>query len=202
MAFPANDNATVAFPTGAYDVTLADLPWSYHGAQDKMGAAAKFYPTMADGDLLSLPMSSIMSRRAVLFMWATAPRLDFAIHCITAWGLHYRGVSHVWVKTRKDGLTPVGAQGVRPSIVKPTAEFVLAASNIRKGRPLPLCDESIRNVILAPKAEHSRKPDRVHEDIERMYPAASKIELFARRRRPGWDAWGNEVGGCSNRKVA
>lgn len=174
------------------DVVLADPPWSYHGAQDKWGAAAKFYPTMTDDELLALPVRSIMSDRSVLFMWATGPRLDFAIQCIEAWGLHYRGMSFVWVKSKADG-TPIGAQGVRPSIVKPTAEFVLAASPIAKGRPLKLHSESVRNVVMAPRMEHSRKPDAIHESIEALYPDASKVELFARRPRDGWSAWGNEV---------
>ena len=176
-----------------YDIVLADPPWSYHGSQVKMGAAAKFYPTMADEELLAFDLRKrFMNEKSILFMWATGPRLDFAVDCIRAWGLHYRGMAFVWVKTTKAGV-PVGAQGVRPTIVKPTCEFVLAASVTNRGRPLRLHDESIRNTILAPKMEHSRKPDDVHKRIERMYPQASKIELFARRARPGWDCWGNEA---------
>lgn len=40
---------------------------------------------------------------------------------------------------------------------------------------------------------HSRKPEISYEIIERLYPNARKLELFARRERAGWDAWGNEV---------
>ncbi len=182
----------LAFPEGEYGVVLADPPWGYYGQQDKWGAAEKFYRTMADEDLLKLPMLNLMAAKSVLFLWATSPRLDFAMRCMETWGLHYRGVAFVWVKTRKDG-QPIGAQGVRPSIVKPTTEFVLAASTVAKGRPLPLADEGVPQVVLAPKQEHSVKPVEVHERIERLYPNQTKIELFARARRPGWIAWGNEV---------
>jgi len=175
-----------------YDVVLSDPPWSYTGQQAKWGAAAKFYDTMSDEDLLAFPAADWLSPKGVMFIWATSPRLDFAIDCIRAWGLTYRGVAFNWVKTRKDGVTPVGAQGVRPSIVKPTSELVLAASRVSKGRPMPLADESVRQIVLAAKSEHSRKPDDVHERIEALYPNASKIELFARRQRLGWDAWGDE----------
>jgi hypothetical protein len=48
-------------------------------------------------------------------------------------------------------------------------------------------------VISAPRCEHSRKPDEAYEIIERMYPGLPRIELFARGRRPGWDAWGNQA---------
>jgi N6-adenosine-specific RNA methylase IME4 len=48
-------------------------------------------------------------------------------------------------------------------------------------------------VIVAPRGRHSEKPDAVYEMIERDYPSLPKIELFARARRDGWRAWGNEL---------
>jgi len=48
-------------------------------------------------------------------------------------------------------------------------------------------------VIRAPRGRHSQKPAVLYELIERMYPQASKLELFARTARPGWDAWGKEA---------
>ena len=177
---------------GKFDVILADPPWSYYGQQDKWAAAAKFYDLMPDEDLLELPVGDILNDNGIVFMWATAPRIDFAIDLLRAWGLTFRGVPFVWVKSKLDGVTPIGAQGVRPSIVKPTSEFVLAGSRVKRGRPMPISDEAVRQVVLAPKQEHSRKPDDIHESINRLYPDASKIELFARRQYPGWEAWGNE----------
>lgn len=180
-------------PDRRYDVILADPPWAYYGQQDKWGAAAKFYTTAPDEAIVSLPVPELLSDRGVLFLWATSPRLDVAMACLAAWKLHFRGIAFVWVKARKDG-GPIGAQGVRPSIVKPTAEYVIAASRVAKGRPLPLADEGVPNVILAPRRAHSQKPEQVRDSIERLYPEASKLEMFARSERPGWDAWGNEVG--------
>jgi N6-adenosine-specific RNA methylase IME4 len=180
-------------PDRRYDVILADPPWSYYGQQGKWGAAAKFYATAPDEAIVALPVPELLSDRGVLFLWATSPRLDVAMACLAAWKLHFRGVAFVWVKARKSG-GPIGAQGVRPSIVKPTAEYVLAASRVARGRPLPLGDEGVPNVILAPRRAHSQKPEEVRAAIERLYPDASKLELFARSERPGWDAWGDEVG--------
>ena len=179
-------------PEDAYDVVLADPPWDYYGQTTKMGAAGQHYDLMPDADLLAFPMRSLLTKSGVLFMWVTSPRLDFAFDCLKAWGLHFRGVAFVWVKTKQDG-TPIGAQGVRPSIVKPTTEYVLAASPVKKGRPMKLSSESVRQVVMAPRTEHSRKPDDVHERIEALYPDATKIELFARRARPGWALWGNQA---------
>lgn len=179
-------------PDQRYDVVLLDPPWSYHGQQDKWGAAAKFYTTMSDDELVKLPVGDLVFRHSVVFCWATSPRLDFAVDCLRAWGLHYRGVAFVWVKTTRAGI-PIKAQGVRPSIVKPTCEFVLAASPSAKGRPMPLSSESVVNTVLAPVGAHSEKPEAVQDRIEQLYPDASRLEMFARRRRPGWDCWGDEA---------
>jgi N6-adenosine-specific RNA methylase IME4 len=173
-------------------VVLADPPWSYYGQQDKWGAAAKFYLPMTDQKIAELPIGDLLADRGVLFLWATSPRLDFAVACIERWGLQFRGVAFVWVKTTADG-RPIGAQGVRPSIVKPTCEFVLAGSRVGKGRPMPLADEAVAQVVLAPRRGHSAKPSEVSERIERLYRQARRLELFARQRRQGWDAWGAEV---------
>jgi N6-adenosine-specific RNA methylase IME4 len=41
--------------------------------------------------------------------------------------------------------------------------------------------------------EHSKKPYDQYSKINRLYPNAKKLELFARRPVDGWDVWGNEV---------
>ena len=179
-------------PEGPYDVILADPPWSYYGQQDKWTAAAKFYTTAPDETIVTLPIPQLLSKKGILFLWTTSPKLDVAMECLKAWELYYRGIAFTWVKCRKDG-KPIGAQGIRPSIIKPTAEYVIAASRVAKGRPLKLHNEGVPNVILAPKREHSQKPDVIHDHLESMYPDCSKLEMFARSSRPGWDVWGNEV---------
>jgi N6-adenosine-specific RNA methylase IME4 len=58
----------------------------------------------------------------------------------------------------------------------------------------------VRQGIIEPRREHSRKPDCIHERIERLV-AGPYVELFARQRRPGWDCWGNEVDKFNERRV-
>ena len=80
-----------------------------------------------------------------------------------------------------------------------TIELVLVGSPMAKGRPLKIADESVAQVlaldevagedgevVLAPRGAHSEKPAEVVARIARMYPDASKCELFARAERPGW----------------
>jgi N6-adenosine-specific RNA methylase IME4 len=51
----------------------------------------------------------------------------------------------------------------------------------------------VRQVIIAPPGRHSEKPQQIHEGLERLYADVRRLELFARRERPGWTPWGNEV---------
>lgn len=194
-------------PNSSADVIYTDNPWMYYGDPQKMAAAGKHYDLMTDEELKALPVLSKCSKRAVVFMWVTGPRLDFGIDVMRAWGLHYRGIAFVWVKTRQDGQI-IGAQGVRPSIVKPTTELVLegsvqgddvdlvlAGSTVRTGRPLSLLDEGVPQVVLAPRGLHSAKPPEVRRRIERLYGSdRPKLELFARGEpHDGWDRFGNEL---------
>lgn len=204
-------------PAGGYEVLYADCPWNYYGSPEKWAAAGKHYDLMTDEQLKGLPVMSKVARAAVCFMWATGPRLDSAIDVMRAWGFRYRGIAFVWVKTRKDGQV-IGAQGVRPSIVKPTTEFVLAGATETfdgplpvgaevevevvlagatkaYGRPLPLESEAVSQVVFAPRGRHSEKPEEVRRRIDRLYATnRPRLEMFARGASvPGWDRFGNEL---------
>jgi N6-adenosine-specific RNA methylase IME4 len=48
-------------------------------------------------------------------------------------------------------------------------------------------------VIMSPVREHSRKPVEARERIVQLMGDVPRVELFARQKAPGWDAWGNEV---------
>lgn len=181
------------FPRGRYEIVYADPPWFYYGSQIKDAAAAKHYPLMSQEELAALPVRSVMSKRGVLFLWATGPRLNFAIDLIERWGLHYRGVAYVWVKTNQRGEV-IRGQGVPPTFTKPTTEFVLAATTMPTGRPFPLLDLRQGQVVLEPRSEHSRKPAIFRTLITELCGDRPRIELFARESAAGWETWGAEAG--------
>lgn len=54
-------------------------------------------------------------------------------------------------------------------------------------------NKSQRSVCLAENMGHSSKPEDLQDSLELMFPKARKLELFARRLRPGWTCLGNEV---------
>lgn len=177
-----------------YRVVLADPPWLYYGNPNKPQAAGKHYGMMSTLDIMALPIANCVERPAALFMWATGPKLPDALEVMRAWGFHYRGIAYVWVKTSQDGRI-ISGQGTRPTFVKPTTELVLVGSTCKTGRPLPLLTEAQGQVVLAPRPgnKHSAKPAVFRERIVELLGDVPRIELFARERVPGWDAWGNEV---------
>lgn len=188
----------IPFPTGSWDIIYLDPPWRYR--RDDAGAktagfytaAENHYPTMTEAELAAMPIRSIMSKTSVIFMWATSPLLDVALRVIDSWGLSYRGMPYIWVKTRKDGQI-IGPTGLIPTFTKPKAEFVLAATINKRARPFPITTINQNQIVMAPRGRHSEKPEEVRRRIETLCGDRPRIELFARKTVPGWAAWGNEV---------
>jgi N6-adenosine-specific RNA methylase IME4 len=51
----------------------------------------------------------------------------------------------------------------------------------------------VPKLLIAPRREHSRKPEETYARIERLLPGPY-LELFARQSRPGWDGFGDQEG--------
>jgi N6-adenosine-specific RNA methylase IME4 len=166
-----------------YAVLYADPPWHFEVYNEESGverAAGNHYSTMSRDEISALPIPSLATPDAVLFMWTTAPHLQESFQVLAAWGFEYK-TNAVWVKD-KIGLG---------YFIRNQHELLLIATRGDIPTPTPL--QRPPSVISAPRREHSRKPDEAYALIERMYPELPKIELFARQSRPGWDAWGNEA---------
>lgn len=182
-----------------YDLILADPPWHYNsrkaGGEVKNktkfgGGAEKWYPLMKDKEILGMAplIQRISNTPASLLLWATMPRLDFALEVMAAWGFKYKTTAFTWVKMTNNMERPRYGPGYYTAS---NAEIVLLGT---KGKPMRPETAMVPSVILSPRQEHSRKPEEVHQRIELMYPEARKVELFARRAdRPGWDYIGNEL---------
>lgn len=182
----------------SFDIVLADCPWPYYGSTEKDAAAGKHYDLMSWEDLEAMPVRDLCNDKAALFMWGTGPLLHRQIALMERWDFRYRGVAFVWVKTRQDGGI-ISGQGVPPTFVKPTTEFVLAGTTMPRGRPFPILDSSVPQVILAPREAHSQKPEVFQDMIEVVCGDRPRLELFARRHRPGWTCSGLELDGTDYR---
>jgi N6-adenosine-specific RNA methylase IME4 len=59
--------------------------------------------------------------------------------------------------------------------------------------PQPRGARNIRQLVSIERTRHSQKPGEVRDRISEMFPKQNKLEMFARKKYKGWDAWGNEV---------
>lgn len=177
-------------PVAGYQVIYADPPWEYNHRlnNDRLkGGARRHYDLMSTESICNIPVVEKAAKSAMLFMWATYPCLPDAFRLIEAWGFQYCTVAFTWVK-----LNPVD-NGVFFGVgyyTKSNAEICLLA---RRGKAIKPAVDTVSQVIISPRMEHSRKPDEARRRIELMYPEHSRVELFARRKSPGWHVWGNQV---------
>ena len=167
---------------GRFPVIYADPPWRYEHVKTESRAIENQYPTMDLDAICGLPVGDIATDDAVLFLWATSPKLAEAMRVIDAWGFTYR-TCMAWVK-HQIGMGYYARQ---------RHELLLIAA--RGSLPVPVPANRPDSVIEAPLGEHSSKPSVFAELIERMYPEHKRIELFCRSSRPGWSAWGNQSAG-------
>lgn len=170
---------------GAYGVILADPPWKFRTWSERGKGRGCPYPTMTIEDIAALPVRDLAARDSMLVMWTTAPFLRESLGVVDAWGFRY-ATCGAWAKLAGDGGLALGTGYYWRS----SAEIWLVGV---RGAPGRVRGMAVPNAILAPRREHSRKPGRLHDDLERMYPAARRCELFARQRRAGWDCWGNDL---------
>ena len=178
---------------GHYAAILADPPWPFatwsHKGQGRSGEA--HYNTMTHADLEFMPVVDLAAPDSVLFMWVVQTQVPEAIKLIDAWGFTQKSIAFAWIKGAGLPLFPddVCDQMGMGKWTRAGFEQCLLAT---RGKPTRL-NADVRQVIVDKRREHSRKPDCVHERIERLV-AGPYLELFARAERPGWTTWGNEVG--------
>lgn len=173
----------------SFGVILADPPWNFVAGEEKN--ARQHYRCMSFADIAMLPVRQLAAPNCACFMWVTAPMLADGIAALEAWGFHYK-TAGAWAKlasTADDAEDLSRLAFGTGYIFRSAAEFFLVGTT---GSP-EVRSHSVRNLIAAPRREHSRKPDQLYLDIESLY-AGPYLELFARATRAGWDSWGNQVG--------
>ena len=169
-----------------FGIILADPPWRYRDKRSGRGGCEAHYPTMSDQEILDLPVSRIAADDCALFLWVTGPRLPLGLRVLESWGFEYRTTAFTWIKRGDSGKLAWG----NGSWTRANPEFCLLGV---RGKPQRL-SAAIHSVIEAPRTKHSQKPDETHERIEDLLgDHVPRIELFARRWVPGWEAWGSQL---------
>lgn len=174
-----------------YDLIYADPPWYYAQRNTNTvfgGGVTDKYPTMKLEEICNIPVKDWVNDNSVLLIWTTMPYLMRSNQVIESWGFQYITTAFTWVKTYPKSGTIFRGVG---NYTKHNAELCLLA---KRGRGLKRQARDVAQAVLSPIREHSRKPDSIRTDIERLFGNVSRLEMFARTSSPGWAVWGNEVG--------
>jgi len=170
-----------------YSIIYADPPWTYNDRKGNNPALGGItYPTMSLDAIKALSVKQIADKNSILFLWVTMPMLKEGLEVISAWGFKYITCAFVWIKLNPSGMGIYSGLG---HWVNGNAELCLLAKN---GHPRRIA-KNIKQIVLSPRREHSRKPDEVRDRIVQLMGDLPRIELFARQKVEGWDCWGNEV---------
>lgn len=188
--------------TEPYRTIVADPPWPYRTSTALVGNAGRgaeggraagirqiglnnHYRTMPLADIKALSVGGLAARNAHLYLWTTNAFIEEAHVVARAWGFRPKTIL-TWVKTRKD-------DGDKPSMrtgywFRSATEHVLFAVRGRQR----LLGPSVSTAFFHPRLGHSVKPEAFFRMVEEQSPGPY-LELFARRLRPGWDSWGDQI---------
>jgi N6-adenosine-specific RNA methylase IME4 len=191
-------------PRAHYGALLVDPPWHFRartalqvGNWTSRRDAEKHYDVMGIEDIMALPVKQLAASDAHLFLWTTGPCLRMAFDVIEAWGFRYSSVAFTWVKLKRSHdrlqlrFLPTAESDLHVGLgltTRKNAEFCLLGRRGNAHRNA----KDVREIIMAPVREHSRKPDEAAARVER-YCDGPYLELFARTMRPGWDSWGDQA---------
>lgn len=170
-----------------YELIYADPAWEYRDKANagKRGACHK-YSVMGSRDVASLPVDRIAAEDCLLAMWWVGPQPEEALYVMRQWGFRLVNMKgFTWRKLTKHGKEHFGMGNWS----RANTEDCLFAV---RGHP-KRASASVRQLINAPVREHSRKPDEARDRLVQLCGNVPRIELFARQRHAGWDAWGNEL---------
>ena len=191
------------FPTQKHKVIYADPAWNFKNwsAKGEGRNANQHYRCMSLDDIKALPVEFCADDDCILLIWVTFPFLEKAFEVIREWGFTYKTVAFNWMKlnSRASGVSEDSYDDIPEDLAKDlfmgggywtrsNGEICLLAT---RGKPKRKAKD-VRQAVLTPRREHSRKPDEIYERIERLVDGPY-LELFARQQRPGWSCWGNET---------
>jgi N6-adenosine-specific RNA methylase IME4 len=179
-----------------FPVIYADPAWVFevYSGAGKVRSAENHYPTQTLELIAALPIASLVADDATLLLWCPWPHVTAGAHVkvFEAWGFSPSTLGFEWVKTTPSatsiGLDGGGLHWGMGYGTRANTEVCLRAT---RGSPLRLAADE-HQVVLAPVAEHSTKPEEVRRRIMRLY-AGPYLELYGRKPVPGWTVWGNEI---------
>lgn len=177
----------IPLPPGPFSLIYADPPWQYKDKCNSGKRGAEFkYPCMSVNAICGMDVKSIAAKDCLLAMWWVGPMPYEALNVVFHWGFRLLNMKgFCWRKTTKHGKEHFGMG----NMTRANTEDCLFAA---RGKPKRV-SAAVRQVINAPVRAHSQKPDEARDRLVQLLGDVPRIELFARTRTPGWEAWGNEI---------
>lgn len=188
---------------GCYRVIAADPAWTFvtRSAKGKGRSPEQHYSCMSIAEIKALPVADIAAPDSVLFLWVTDPHLQIGLDVMEAWGFRYSTVAFTWVKLQAS-LAGWSLKQIAKCYPDLAPAFFMGCGYWTRANP-EMCllgvrghpernKRDVRQLIIDPRREHSRKPDEAYARMRRLVKGPA-IELFARTGRTGWHSWGNET---------
>lgn len=165
----------------------SDPQWKFltRSAAGEGRSANIHYKTEEVAKIKDLPVGALLADDGAFYMWMVDWCPQDALDLLAHWGLKHVTTAFTWVKQNASGEGWHMGQGYW---TRANPEQCWLAT---KGNPKRLYAD-VRQLIVAPVMEHSRKPDEWLDRIERL-TEGDYLELQARRPRRGWTSWGDEL---------
>lgn len=183
-----------------FKTILADPPWPYTSPRAIIGNGGRgvsiistkiqidvtqHYPVMSLKNITSMNVESISENNAHLYLWTTNGFMEEAHRVANAWGFKVKTII-TWVKIKNGSLN---VPSMRAGYwYRGATEHILFCV---KGK-LKLNGPCHPTAFLTTRLGHSIKPEYSYKMIESHSPP-NYLELFARKKRDGWSAYGNEI---------
>jgi len=165
-----------------YQTIVIDPPWTVKNNLKDL----RFYRTgkimpyslMSDEEIINFPIDNFADIRCDLFLWTITSKISLCFEILKKWGFKYMD----FIAWDKEIGVPVNG-------IYRKAEWVLYAYRGKMG--INKKGKFIPSLIREKRTYHSRKPDIFYE-ILKSNTREPRIDIFAREKRDGFDAWGNE----------
>lgn len=173
-------------PMFSYGALMIDVAWNFDNwseAGEEKNAKAH-YDCMTMDEVCAMPVGHLAASDCWIWIWATHPMLDQAFVAMNAWGFKFV-TSGTWSKRNDDS----GKLAFGPGyVLRCSSEPFLLA---KVGNP-PTFSKSVRTLIEGPRRAHSEKPENAYSAAEKLFGPVRKADIFTRKTRPGWDAFGDQ----------
>jgi N6-adenosine-specific RNA methylase IME4 len=166
-----------------YRTIVIDPPWRLSCCNENAFSHSKItkdlpYETMSDSEIMAFDVDQFADEQCDLFLWTTPAKIHTAFHVLEAWNFRY---ANFFAWNKLDGLNFNGVHNI--------LEFVLYAYRGKNGLNY---SRPIDTYFAEKRVKHSQKPNKFYSLIAKV-TSEPRVDLFARRRHIGFDAWGNQV---------